>query len=84
MVTGTVAANTAIGRLDASMLDIATTSSITNSMKVVVLSSPPTRCTRLSIQARPNRRSSRMKRMRQRAQVVAAGRLGQEPAALAG
>jgi hypothetical protein len=35
MVTGKVSANTATGRLDASMLEIATTSSMTNTMKVV-------------------------------------------------
>ena len=35
IVTGAVAANIAIGRLDASMLDTATTSSMTNSMKVL-------------------------------------------------
>ena len=52
-VTGTVAANTAIGRLDASMLDTATTSSMTNSMKVLEPSSWPTGCTRLYIQASP-------------------------------
>ena len=34
VVTGTVAAKTAIGTLDASMLDTATTRSITNSMNV--------------------------------------------------
>ena len=48
-----VAANTAIGRLDASMLDTATTSSITNSMKVLEPSSWPNRWMRLYIQARP-------------------------------
>ena len=37
-MTGTVAANTAIGSEKASMLETATTSSITNSMKVPVLS----------------------------------------------
>jgi hypothetical protein len=40
--TGTVAANTAIGRLDASMLATATTSSMTNSMNVPDPSSTPT------------------------------------------
>ena len=39
MVTGSVSANTATGRLDASMLEIATTSSMTNSMKVTACSS---------------------------------------------
>ena len=41
-VTGKVAANTAIGRLEASRLDTATTSSMTNSMKVPELSPVPT------------------------------------------
>ena len=57
-VTGTVAANTAIGSEKASMLETATTSSITNSMKVPVFSDTPIGCTRLNIQARPKNRSS--------------------------
>ena len=52
-VTGTVAANTAIGRLEASMLDTATTSSMTNSMKVPEVSSTPTGRIRMNIQASP-------------------------------
>ena len=68
MVTGTVAANTAIGRLEASMLETATTSSITNSMKVLEPWSWlwPSGWMRLNIQARPKNRSSTMKRSRQR------------------
>ena len=52
-VTGKVAANTAIGRLEASMLETATTSSMTNSMKVPELSSEPTGWIRMNIQASP-------------------------------
>ena len=52
-VTGKVAANTAIGRLDASMLDTATTSSITNSMNVPELSSEPIGWIKTNIQASP-------------------------------
>ncbi len=63
-VTGSVAAKTAIGTLNASMLDTATTSSITNSMNVPVPSTTPIGCTRLNIQARPKRRSSVTKRRR--------------------
>ena len=69
-VTGTVAANTAIGRLDASMLDTATTSSITNSMKVPVPSSTPIGSIRLNIQASPKNRSSMMKRSRQALMLI--------------
>ena len=53
VVTGNVAANTAIGRLDASMLDTATTSNMTNNMKVPELSSTPTGWIRMNIQANP-------------------------------
>ena len=53
VVTGKVAAKTAVGRLEASMLDTATTSSITNSMKVLELSSMPIGWIRLNIQANP-------------------------------
>ena len=41
MVIGSVSASTATGRLDASMLETATTSSITNSMNVLACSSAP-------------------------------------------
>ena len=64
MVTGSVSANTATGRLDASMLEIATTSSMTNSMKVDACSSRPTGLIRMKVQAMPKNRSSRMKRIR--------------------
>ncbi len=62
--TGTVEANTAIGTLEASMLDTATTSSMTNSMKVLDCSSFPTGWMRMNIQASPKNRSSMMKRNR--------------------
>ncbi len=48
------------------MLETAITSSITNSMKVLEPSSLPTGWMRLNIQARPKKRSSMMKRRRQR------------------
>ncbi len=80
-VTGTVAANTAIGTLDASMLDTATTSSMTNSMNVLDPSSTPTGWMRMNIQASPKNRSSMMKRSRQARMIDAALRLGQELAA---
>ena len=64
MVTGRVSASTATGRLDASMLDIATTRSMTNSMKVPVCSSTPSGWMRIKIHATPKNRSSRMKRSR--------------------
>ena len=63
-VTGKVAANTAIGRLEASMLDTATTSSITNRLKVPALSSVPTGLIKMNIQASPYIRSRTMKRTR--------------------
>ena len=47
------------------MLDTATTSSITNSMKVPELSSTPIGWIRMNIQASPKNRSSMMKRSRQ-------------------
>ena len=81
-MTGTVAANTAIGTLEASMLDTATTSSITNSMKVPELSSTPTGWIRLNIQASPKNRSSTMKRSRQARMFTVVRRLGQELPAL--
>src|SRR5262245_24840271 len=56
---------TAIGTLDASMLDTATTSSMTNSMNVPEASWTPTGWTRMNIQARPKNRSSTTKRSRQ-------------------
>ncbi len=77
-VTGTVAANTAIGTLEASMLDTATTSSITNSMKVPESSSTPTGWIRMNIQASPKNRSSMMKRSRQARMLIAGRRLGEE------
>ncbi len=70
MVTGSVSANTAIGRLDASMLEIATTSSMTNSMKVAAWSSMPTGLIRMKVHAMPKNRSSRMKRIRHERSVV--------------
>ena len=65
MVTGKVSANTATGRLDASMLDIATTSSMTNSMNVPDCSSTPIGWMRMKVHATPKNRSSMMKRSRQ-------------------
>ena len=65
MVAGSVAANTAIGRLEASMLLTATTSSITNSRNVPAASGPFTTLTALNIHAVPNRKSSVTKRSRQ-------------------
>ena len=82
MVTGTVAANIAIGRLEASMLDTATTSSITNSMKVEAPSSARTTATTFDIQAMPKSRSKVTKRTRQRADVGLRVGLGEELAAL--
>ena len=64
-VTGSVSASTAIGRLDASMLEIATTSSMTNSMNVPVCSSAPIGWIRMKVHAMPKNRSSMMKRSRQ-------------------
>jgi hypothetical protein len=48
-----VAAKTAVGRPEASMLDIATTSSMTNSMNVLAPSSMPNGSIRINVQARP-------------------------------
>ena len=64
------------------MLDTATTSSITNSMKVLEPSSWPTGWMRLYIQARPKNRSSMMKRSRQRLRSCVVERLGEELPAL--
>ena len=69
MVTGNVSANTAIGRLDASMLEIATTSSMTNSMNVPDCSSTPSGWMRMKVHAMPKNRSSMMKRRRQEREV---------------
>ena len=55
------------------MLDIATTSSMTNSMKVAAWSSMPIGLIRMKVHAMPKNRSSRMKRMRQRAQMRGRG-----------
>src|SRR3954468_4097004 len=63
--TGEVNASTATGRLEASMLDTATSNSSTNRLKVPELSLTPIGWIRLNIQARPKNRSSRMKRNRQ-------------------
>ena len=52
-VTGNVAANTAMGRLEASMLDTATTSSMTKSMNVPELSSTPIGWMMMNIHATP-------------------------------
>ncbi len=78
MVTGRVSANTAIGRLDASMLEIATTSSMTNSMNVPACSSTPIGLIRMKVHAMPKNRSSRMKRSRQERRLVVLGRLVEE------
>ena len=78
MVTGSVSASTAIGRLDASMLDIATTSSMTNSMKVPDCSSTPSGWIRMKVQATPKNRSSRMKRSRQERRFAVRRRLVEE------
>ena len=78
MVTGRVSANTAIGRLDASMLEIATTSSMTNSMNVPACSSTPIGLIRMKVHATPKNRSSRIKRIRQERSCAVARRLGEE------
>ena len=81
-VTGAVAAIIAIGTLADSVEDSATTSSMMNSMKVPVFSSTPTGWIRMNIQARPQNRSSMMKRIRQARLVDRRLRLGQELPAL--
>ena len=80
-VTGAVAANIAIGRLEASMLDTATTSSITNSMKVEAPSSARTTATTFDIQAMPKKQVEGHE-ARAPARDVAACGFGQELAAL--
>ena len=55
------------------MLDTATTSSMTNSMKVPELSSAPTGSMRMNIQASPKNRSSMMKRSRQARMLMLLG-----------
>jgi hypothetical protein len=52
------------------MLDTATSSSMTNSMKVLAASSARTTATTFDIQAMPKNRSSTTKRMRQRAMLT--------------
>ncbi|SRR5580700_8182423 len=66
VVSGTVVANTAIGRLEPSMLDTATTSSITNTSMMSELVRSSAGWTRLIVQASPNRRSSTTKVSRAR------------------
>ncbi len=66
MVSGTVVANTAIGRLEPSMLDTATTSSITKTLMMSEFDLLSAGWTRLIVQASPNRRSSTMKVSRAR------------------
>ena len=56
------------------MLEIATTRSMTNSMKVPDCSSPPTEWMRIKVHAMPKNRSSRMKRSRQERRLVVARR----------
>ena len=82
VVSGTVVANTAIGRLEPSMLDTATTSSITNTSMMSELVRSSAGWTRLIVQASPNRRSSTTKVSRARLIAVSLGRLRQEFAAL--
>ena len=48
-----MAAKTAVGKLDASMLDTATTISMTNNMKMLELSSAPTMRISMNIHANP-------------------------------
>ena len=64
------------------MLDTATTSSMTNSMKVPVPSSTPTGWIRLNIQASPKNRSSMMNLSRQARMFDLELRRRQELAAL--
>src|SRR5450631_421519 len=61
MVSGAVVANTAIGRLEPSMLDTATTSSITKTLMMSELDRSSAGWTRLIAQASPNSRSSTTK-----------------------
>src|SRR6478609_4000669 len=63
-VSGSVAAKTAIGRLEASMLETAITISITKIMNVFAPGSTLIGLTRTNIHASPRHRSSRMKRKR--------------------
>ena len=73
IVTGKVSASTAIGTLDPSMLEIATTKSMTNSMNVPLCSSVPSGWIRIKVHATPKNRSSRMKRRRQERRFIVAG-----------
>ena len=73
MVTGKVSAKTAIGRLDASMLDIATTSSMTNSMNVEACSSMPIGLIRMKVHAMPKNRSSSRNRIRHERRLMVLG-----------
>ena len=73
IVTGKVSASTAIGRLEASMLEIATTSSMTNSMNMPDCSSTPSGWMRMKVHAMPKNRSSMMKRSRHERRFVAPG-----------
>src|ERR1700761_71288 len=66
MVSGAVVANTAIGRLEPSMLDTATTSSIANTLIMSELVWSSAGRARLIAQASPNRRSSTTKVSRAR------------------
>src|SRR4051812_16286740 len=63
-VTGTVAASAAIGRLAASMLETAITSSIRNIISVLEATSRPAGRIRIAVQVRPYSRSSSTKRVR--------------------
>ena len=73
MLTGSVSANTAIGRLDASMLDIATTRSMTNSMNMPACSSTPIGLIRMKVHAMPKNRSSMRKRIRHERKLAVLG-----------
>src|ERR1700730_17603610 len=63
-VTGTVAARAAIGRLAASMLDTAITSSIRNIISVFETASMLAGWVRIAVQHNPYNRSSRTNRVR--------------------
>ena len=72
-VTGKVSAITATGKLDASMLEIATTSSMMNSMNMPDCSSTPSGWIRMKVHAMPKNRSSMMKRRRQERRLAVPG-----------
>jgi hypothetical protein len=72
-VTGSVNANTAIGMLEASMLDMATTSSMTNNRNVAACSLPLMGMTRRKAHETPKSMSSTINRVRQACSFTAPG-----------